>query len=178
MKENEYGHWIYPLGDFEPDDWFGFIYRIVDNTNNKEYIGKKQFHRHLKQKVKNRKNRKHVKKPSDWKKYKSSSEHLKKAIEEKGIENFSFTIESLHENKSSLHYEEIRKQISEDVLRETLDDGERKYYNACIGNIRFLPKKDTPKEQLHKIDVDVSHLTDTEEWKILSESEKEKRLLK
>ena len=34
------GHWEYD-GEF-PEDAYGFIYQITNNTNNRKYIGKKQ----------------------------------------------------------------------------------------------------------------------------------------
>ena len=36
------GHWEFD-SDFSTDEWFGFIYRIIEINTGKEYIGKKQF---------------------------------------------------------------------------------------------------------------------------------------
>jgi len=85
------GHWEYP-NDFDPSEWFGFIYRIIEKDTQKMYIGKKQFQSIRRVKVKNRKNRKIVRKESDWKTYTSSSTHLNAAIEENGIDNYQFII--------------------------------------------------------------------------------------
>jgi hypothetical protein len=151
--EEDYGHWIY-IGKFNSDDWFGFIYRIIDLDNGREYIGKKQFHRHITKKVKTKsggqKNKRLVK-GSDWKFYTSSSTHVNGAISAKGKENFCFLIESLHETKASLHYAEIEAQVDEDVLRTRFEDGTRKYYNGMIGHVKFIPPAETSDETKHKI---------------------------
>jgi hypothetical protein len=145
------GHWEY-IGDFDVNDWFGFIYRIVDNTNGRHYIGKKQFFSYrkkppLKSKVRKRK----VVNESNWRTYTSSSAHVNDAIKEKGKENFTFLIESLHKTKASLTYAEVETQINEDVLRVKLPNGERKYYNGMIANIKFLPPEEISEETRAKI---------------------------
>jgi hypothetical protein len=143
------GHWIYPL-EFDPDEWFGFIYRIVDNKTGKHYIGKKQFRSTKRKIVKNKKNRKVVRSDSKWRSYTSSSEHINDAILVNGKEQFSFYIESLHKTKASLHYAEVEAQIFEDVFRTTLENGDRKYYNKMVGNMRFIVPNLTPDELQHK----------------------------
>jgi len=144
------GHWQYP-DEIDITLWFGFIYRVIDNTNDMHYIGKKQFWATKRKTVKGRKNKKVIKSESNWKTYTSSSDHLNAAIIEKGKENFTFLIESLHETKGSLHYAEVESQIYEDVLRSTLKTGNRKYYNKMVANIRFIPPNETAKELNHKI---------------------------
>ena len=79
----------------------------------------------------------------------SSSSHVKKAIEERGKDNFEFIIESLHETKASWTYAEVEKQIKENVLREKMDDGTPKFWNKQIGAIKFIPPTTTLKEQRH-----------------------------
>lgn len=149
----DFGHWQY-FRDFDPEEWFGFIYRIIDLTTGREYIGKKQFERHIKKKVKTKaggtRNRR-VKKESDWKSYTSSSTHINAAIAEKGKENFEFLIESLHKTRAGLFYAEIETQVNEDVLRARLPNGERKYFNGMVGNVKFLPPVDTEDEVRHRI---------------------------
>lgn len=145
------GHWLYP-GEFDPNDWFGFIYRVIDTTNNREYIGKKQFFSHItKAPLKGKTRKRKIKKESDWRSYTTSSTHVNDAILEKGKDKFLFLIESLHANKSSLHYGEVEAQILEDVLRTKLPCGTRKYYNGMIGNIKFIPKEETPEERLARV---------------------------
>lgn len=149
----DYGHWKY-IGEFVSEDWFGFIYRIIDTTNGRHYLGKKQFNRHLKKKVKTKvgtlRNKKIVKE-SDWKTYTSSSVHVNQAIDEKGKENFIFLIESLHKSKAGLFYAEIEYQVNEDVLRAKLPCGGRKYYNGMVGNVKFIPPVDSDLETQHRI---------------------------
>jgi len=144
------GHWTYP-NEFDHDEWFGFIYRIKHIPTGKHYIGKKQFHSYTRKKIKGRKNRKKIVKESNWKAYTGSSKQLNNDIEEFGKDQFEFTIESLHETRGSLFYAEVEKQVGENVLRETLDNGDRKYYNGHIGSTKFLPPMETIKESQHKI---------------------------
>lgn len=157
------GHWLFPI-DFIVEDWFGFIYRIVDTDNNKHYVGKKQFFSHRTKKVANRKNKKHFLVESNWKKYTGSSTNVNEAIETKGKDKFVFIIESLHSSKSSLHYAEVKLQIDDDVLRARHPNGDRKFYNGVISGVKFLPPNLTDdelnmrissilKDQLGKTDV-------------------------
>ena len=146
------GHWQYP-DQFDTTDWFGFIYRIIDTNNKKQYIGKKQFFAHTTKKIKDRKNRKHIHKPSDWKTYTGSSINVNNAITEKGKDTFIFIIESLQKSKASLHYEEVRLQVKEDVLRSKFDNGERRYYNGCIAGVKFLPPDEISDETRARISV-------------------------
>jgi hypothetical protein len=142
----ELGHWIFP-SQFDPSNWVGFVYRIIDTVTNKEYIGKKQFHSKRSKKIKGRKNKIWQTKESDWKKYTSSSATINELIEAHGKERFCFLIESLHKTKASLTYAEVEKMISEDVLRTKLPDGTRKYYNGVIPPIKFLPPHTTSDEE-------------------------------
>lgn len=146
----ELGHWLYP-GEFIVDEWFGFIYRIIEKDTGKHYLGKKQFHSHTKKVIKGRKNKKLVVKENDWKTYTSSSTHVNTQIELKGKDNFIFLIESLHKTKGSLFYAEVDLQVSENVLREKLADGTRKYYNGMIAGVKFLPPDEVSDETKMKI---------------------------
>lgn len=139
------GHWSFPH-EFNIEDWFGFIYRITEKHTGKEYVGKKQFFSHRSKIVKGKKNRKHYKKESDWKKYTGSSKELNIAIEQHGKENYHFKIESLHKTRGSLFYEEVYIQITEDVLRAKLPNNTRKYYNGHISSVKFLPPDKTQEE--------------------------------
>ena len=144
------GHWQYP-GHFNPDDWFGFIYRVIDTTTGQQYIGKKQFQSTRRKVVKDRKNRKVVKSDSGWREYTSSSTHLNEAIETKGKDRFQFLIERLCKTKGALHYAEVEYQIYEDVMRARLPDGTRKFYNKMIANMRFTPPEPTADEIAHSV---------------------------
>jgi hypothetical protein len=144
------GHWEFPH-EFKVEDWFGFIYRIIELNTGREYVGKKQFHRNLTKAVKGRKNRKHYKKESDWRTYTSSSKELNAAIILNGKENYKFLIVSLHKTKGSLHYKEVEMQIFEDVLRKKLDNGLRKYYNGNISAVKFYPPMEHADEIKMKV---------------------------
>jgi hypothetical protein len=139
------GHWEFPH-EFDIAEWFGFIYRIIEIPTGRSYVGKKQFFSNRTKAVKGRKNRKHFKKESDWRKYTGSSIELNKSIEANGKEQYKFLIESLHKTKGSLHYQEVLTQITENVLRERFPDGTRKYYNGHISAVKFIPPQDHPEE--------------------------------
>ena len=150
MTQEDYGHWLYP-GQFSPEDWFGFIYRIIDLDTDREYIGKKQFWSTTRKPVKGKTRRKVVVKSSDWKLYTSSSKHVNAAIGERGKDRFVFLIETLYKSKAALHYGEVEAQINEDVLRAKLPSGERKFYNAMVANMKFIPPAELPEETKMKI---------------------------
>ena len=145
------GHWQYPA-DINFEEWFGFIYRIVELSTGREYIGKKQFKSYTKKKVAGKKNKKSVVKESNWKVYTGSSVHLNNAIVEHTMSNYAFFIESLHATKGSLFYAEVDKHVKENVLRERLADGiTPKYYNRQISGVRFIPPIESINEQCANI---------------------------
>lgn len=141
----ELGHWEF-FKEFNPDEWYGFIYRIIELNTGREYIGRKQFHSHLSKAVPGKKNRKHYKKESNWKKYTGSCAELNKSIEAHGKDNYKFIIESLHKSKGSLHYREAEVHFKEEVLRAKMDNGMRKYYNGQISAVKFIPVPELPEE--------------------------------
>lgn len=149
MENTDIGHWECKF-QFNPDEWFGFIYRIIEISTGREYIGKKQFTKTKRKKIKGRKNRKHIKSSSNWKEYTSSSDHINEAIQINSMANYRFVIESLHKTKGSLHYAEVRAQILEDVLRTKLSDGTRKYFNKQVNAVRYLPPDENNEEILHR----------------------------
>ena len=139
------GHWEF-FTEFNSDEWFGFIYRIVEINTGREYLGKKQFHSHLTKAVPGKKNRKHYTKESNWRKYTGSCAELNKAIAANGKENYQFIIESLHKAKGSLHYREAEVHFKEEVLRVRMDSGIRKFYNGQISAVKFIPPAELPEE--------------------------------
>src|ERR1017187_256892 len=85
------GHWQYTTPVIEGA--IGFIYKITNLTDNRQYIGKKlQFFKTVKKALKNRTNKRRGVKISDWKTYTGSSKSLNSDIEKLGKENFKFEI--------------------------------------------------------------------------------------
>jgi len=141
------GHWTAPK-EFDPSQWFGFIYRISEIDTGREYLGKKQFFMMRRVAVKGRKNKKITYKESDWKKYTGSCIALNEQIKIKGMKNYKFEILSLHKTKASLYYAEVKAQIMEDVMRVRMADGTKKFYNGQIGAVKF----NVPSELLEEIE--------------------------
>ena len=69
---------------------------------------------------------------SDWKKYYGSSPELKTDVSEFGKANFSREILSLHTTLGKTNYEETRQLFINNVLTESLDNGEPAYYNSNV----------------------------------------------
>ena len=123
--------WTYMERTFDSSDvgdYFGFVYLITNLTNQRQYIGRKYFWSFRTPKGKKRK----VKQESDWKKYYGSCPELKEDVKEFGKENFKREILSLHETKGKTNYEETRQLFVNNVLSESLDNGDPKYYNSNI----------------------------------------------
>ena len=119
------GHWkVYQA---IPEDAFGFIYEIVNTTNGKKYIGKKQMKRKIRRnplKGKKRKRIDHIE--SDWKTYTGSSDALNIDIATLGIDKFIFKILKFCNSKFELSYFEAKMQFEKDVLLS------EDYYNGII----------------------------------------------
>ena len=123
--------WIYngvPFTSSNIQDNFGFVYLIQNNLNGKKYIGRKYLWQFRTPKGKKRK----VKSESDWKNYYGSCPELKEDIDKLGRENFSRTILSLHKTKGKTNFGETSQLFKNDVLTESLDDGEPAFYNSNI----------------------------------------------
>jgi len=147
MTDN-YGHWdISMFGNFDPADFWGFIYEIEEIATGRCYIGKKQF-RFKRKKSKSNPSRT---KESDWKDYTSSCIPLQESIETQGKDKFVFRILSLCAGKSQMTYEECQLQYTRDVLRSKLPNGERKYWNKTIGHLLFAGVEKQTAEAKAKI---------------------------
>ena len=132
VGEGDYENpWIYQGTAFTSDridNFFGFVYCITNNTNGRQYIGRKYFWKFRTPRGKKRK----VKSESDWKKYYGSSPELKEEIQRLGRQNFSRVILSLHKTAGKTNYEETKQLFSRGVLTEALSDGTPAYYNSNI----------------------------------------------
>ena len=123
--------WIYKGNPFTSDDigdYYGFVYRITNTTNEKSYIGRKYFY----QKRKPRGGKRRVTSESDWKRYYGSSGDLKQDIRSLGRGSFRREILSLHTTLGKVNYEETKQLFLHNVLMEALDDGTPMYYNSNI----------------------------------------------
>ena len=123
--------WMYEGKPFTSDDignYYGFVYRIINTINKKEYIGRKYFVQKRKPKGGKRK----VTSESDWKRYYGSSDELKQDIKDLGRDTFRREIISLHTTLGKVNYEETKQLFLNNVLTESLDDGRPKYYNSNI----------------------------------------------
>ena len=132
--------WVYNnkiinnINDFESGT-FGYIYRITNLINGKEYIGKKQLESKTNVKLGKKEkaalptqrgrtpSKKLVVKESNWKEYWGSCKPLLEDIKKLGPEKFKREILMLCYNKKMLTYWEVSYQIKEDVLlRDTYNE--------------------------------------------------------
>lgn len=109
--------WIKPMGDFNVDDYFGFVYMIIHHDTGQFYIGKKQFHNRIKRPpLKGKKRNRITFKESDWEKYWSSSEAIQTKVLLEGEEKFDRVILALCKTKIDLSYTEVEVQVTLNVL--------------------------------------------------------------
>ena len=123
--------WIYEGEPFITDnigDQFGFVYRITNLQNGRQYIGRKYFW----SKRKPRGGKRRVTSESDWKKYYGSSDELKADRKLLGNELFKREIISIQPTPGKVNYEETRQLFLHKVLQESLQDGTPAYYNSNI----------------------------------------------
>lgn len=167
---SDYGHWDTSIvGEFDPLDFFGFIYEIEEKSTGRCYIGKKQLTRRRK-KTKSNSSRWEE---SKWREYTSSSLPLNESIAQTGKEGFIFRIVSLCVGRCQLTYEENQAQFLKDVLRAKLPNGERKYYNRTIGHLLFAGLEKQTEESIEKRSRALRGRTLTEEHKFkIAESHK------
>lgn len=117
--------WYYKNEPFEDiSDYVGFVYQITNLSNNKKYIGKKNFYFSKTKQVKGKKKRTKVE--SDWKSYYGSNKELLADVKEYGEENFRRDILMLCKSKGEFGYYEAKMQFEHNVLER--DD----YYNTWI----------------------------------------------
>lgn len=134
-------HWENVPEDIE--DWYGFVYMIINKQTNQKYIGRKYFHSYKKGKRS---------KESDWATYTSSSKELNDAIKNEGLDNFAFIILAVFKTRQEVNYAEVEEQITRNVLKTRLESGEFEYYNQNIMSKFFRPKDYGTPEYYSKID--------------------------
>lgn len=119
--------WYYqnePVDEIDPK-YMAFVYLITNLINNKQYIGLKLTMFSKTRQVKGKKKR--FKVESDWREYWSSSEELKKDVEELGQDNFRREIIYFCPNKGTANYLEAREQFDRRVL-----ENPTQWYNGII----------------------------------------------
>lgn len=117
--------WLYNGQPFEEvGDYIGFVYLITNLTNNRKYIGKKNFYFSKTKQVKGKKKR--FKVESDWRDYYGSNGELNKDVEVLGKDKFKREIIRLCNSKAEFGYYEAKLQFEHNVL-ESAD-----YYNTWI----------------------------------------------
>ena len=141
MESTGEGHyenpWTYQGTTFTSDDindFFGYVYRITNLQDGRQYIGRKYFT----QRRKPRGGKRRVTSESDWKRYYGSSDELKADVARLGKEKFKREIISLHKTLGKVNYEETRQLFLNNVLTEALDDGTPAYYNSNILGLSLI----------------------------------------
>ncbi len=131
------GHWQWKGPTFDPEDHFGFIYLITNNSSNRKYIGKKQFTTVRRYTPANKKRARITRKDTNWKTYTGSNEVLNEDIELYGKHCYSFEMLSVWNYKSSLWYAEIKEIVDRDAMARP-----EEYYNGTLPAMKFRPKAD------------------------------------
>ncbi len=132
VVEGDYENaWTYKGSTFtsaDIDNLFGFVYRITNLQNGRQYIGRKYFQQHRKPRDGGRKRTSE----SDWKAYYGSSKELTEDRKLLGSNCFKREILSLHTTKGQVNFEETKQLFLHNVLTETLDGKIPLYYNSNI----------------------------------------------
>ena len=132
VGEGDYENpWTYQGSTFtsaDIGDFFGYVYRITNLQNGRQYIGRKYFT----QRRKLRGSRRKRTSESDWKSYYGSSKELTADRKLLGSSCFRREIISLHKTLGQVNFEETRQLFINNVLTEAREDGTPAYYNSNI----------------------------------------------
>ena len=132
VGEGDYENpWTYEGSTFtsgDINDFFGYVYRITNLQNGRQYIGRKYFTQCRKLRGSRRKRTSE----SDWKSYYGSSKELAEDRKLLGSNCFRREILSLHTTKGQVNFEETKQLFLHNVLTETLDGKIPLYYNSNI----------------------------------------------
>ena len=123
-KQSDWSYNGSPFTEEDVGNAYGFVYEIVNLTNNRRYIGKKFFTKAGTRQIKGKK--KKVRLSSGWENYWSSSDELKADVKQLGDENFTRTILYLCKSRSECSYRETKEIFIRDAL--LTDD----YYNKWV----------------------------------------------
>lgn len=107
-----------------PDDAFGFVYKITNTKDKREYFGKKLLTKAGYKQVKGK--RKKIRKESDWKTYFGSSKELLADVEKLGEKHFKREILRFCKSRGECNYFESKYILAYDAI---IDD---KYYNDWL----------------------------------------------
>jgi hypothetical protein len=137
VESEALGQWrVNPtLAHIEPNQTYGFVYCIENTETGKLYIGRKQTVH------KGKKSSRIYGKETKWRSYQGSSKHLTADIKELGEDVFLFHILEYYYTRGGLNYGEVEWQTKCDSLTAKTPDGERLFYNAQIGAVRWIPKE-------------------------------------
>lgn len=122
--------WLYEGKEFVeiPSGVVGFVYKITNTLDNREYIGKKLFKfTKSKKPSKGKVRRKRIAVESDWREYFGSNKSLCEDVAIHGEQFFTREILVLCETKGQCNYHEARLQFSLRVLERP-----EKFYNEQI----------------------------------------------
>ena len=128
--------WFYKGSPFlseNIDGMYGFVYRITNLQNGRQYIGRKYFWQKRKPRSKvDGKRPRRVTSESNWRIYYGSCPELKEDLKRFGKTAFRREILSVHPTAGKVNYEETRQLFVNNVLVEALTDGTPAYYNSNI----------------------------------------------
>jgi hypothetical protein len=111
--------WLYndiPVDESILQDYVGFVYIIVNKTDDRFYVGKKLLKFKRTKTIKGRK--KKVQVDSDWKTYWGSNKSLQEDVKELSESSFERKILRLCKSKGEMNYYEAKYQFDLGVLED------------------------------------------------------------